>query len=273
MVNKMTQKLKPITPPIDPAKAHLYVARNGVGVESIFVHKDSVFSFMATYKDGNESHLFADGKKGNNGFNHSQDLTHEIIPETEAYGLDWSGVVSALWIAAIGMCMEKQHNLEDGDADFKLKALAILQEFERKSIQTRGVCIPEQKDDNKPEETAPTEEPREFVIGEMYEHSEFGTMQYVGNTSFGIICNMIFAPENIEINTKRFSALAAAEQLKKHIPAPKTNEIDVWLNIYDNNDYHAYVHLSKQDADDESDDGRIACLHFKRTFTEGEGLQ
>ena len=51
---------------------------------------------------------------------------------------------------------------------------------------------------------------------------------------------------------------------------PEEREVEFWVNVY--RDRIASPCLSKNQADGYADTGRIACLHFKRKFTVGEGL-
>ncbi len=52
---------------------------------------------------------------------------------------------------------------------------------------------------------------------------------------------------------------------------PKTVEVDVWLNIYEDSAC-SEVFTTKEGADLYGDDDRIACINIKRKVTEGEGL-
>jgi hypothetical protein len=45
----------------------------------------------------------------------------------------------------------------------------------------------------------------------------------------------------------------------------------VWVNVYEG-DWDAYTASSKEDADENAADGRIACIKVELDFEEGEGL-
>lgn len=45
----------------------------------------------------------------------------------------------------------------------------------------------------------------------------------------------------------------------------------VWVNVY-GDDWDAYTASSKEDADENAADGRIACIKVELDFEEGEGL-
>ena len=45
----------------------------------------------------------------------------------------------------------------------------------------------------------------------------------------------------------------------------------VWLNVY-RDDWDAYTAASKEDADENASDDRIACIKVELDFAEGEGL-
>jgi len=45
----------------------------------------------------------------------------------------------------------------------------------------------------------------------------------------------------------------------------------VWVNVY-GDDWDAYTAASKEDADENAADNRIACIKVKLDFEEGEGL-
>lgn len=54
------------------------------------------------------------------------------------------------------------------------------------------------------------------------------------------------------------------------IPAPRTIELDAWLNVY--RDGSICEHKTKEQADREAAKNRFACINLKRPVTEGEGL-
>ncbi len=51
---------------------------------------------------------------------------------------------------------------------------------------------------------------------------------------------------------------------------PKTVEISMWLNVYP--DGVQTTHTYRYDAEVNAKRDRIACIHIKRTVTEGEGI-
>jgi len=54
------------------------------------------------------------------------------------------------------------------------------------------------------------------------------------------------------------------------IVKPKTIELDFWINVYPNGCCAPYP--TRQQADEWAVDQRIACVNWKRTITEGDGL-
>ncbi len=46
--------------------------------------------------------------------------------------------------------------------------------------------------------------------------------------------------------------------------------VDGWLNVYPDDD--AYFYFTKEEADNGASDDRIACLHIRQKYEEGEGL-
>lgn len=128
---------------------------------------------------------------------------------------------------------------------------------------------------------AAEKEPIEFVVGEFYDWIDIWESSDSGRHEQPRIGKFI-AKNNanelvFDIEGYGFSVLDAGNPtLKKHILAPKEHEVDCYINIYyTNNDDHylGHLHKTRQHADKDADEDRIACLHFKRTFTEGEGLE
>jgi hypothetical protein len=158
----MTQNLKPITLPIDPAKAHLYVARNGVRVKSIEESEDYDYPHKITFKDRHWE-LFTPSGNVWNSSEDPYDLMDEIIPEPEAQERDWSEVIKKLHAVA-----ENFIEFDDGEAiiessRFQTYALAILQEFDRQCIQTNEP-VKQAADGWRPIEEAPRDGTR-VIIG------------------------------------------------------------------------------------------------------------
>lgn len=210
-------KTRPIQLPIDPKKT--YVAINGLKTTSIVdytkIRPDQKDPYNVFYEDGNSRWLYPDGTWKRNLLEcHKYDLISEVIPDEQPKKRDWSGVIQKLFEltgTAIAFSISEQ--------DYRRKALAILQEFDRKNmdgfmekkaeaeefrdklisqefdrqwIQTTHVCIAEEKDSNKPvcAENAPTETIKEnltvddFVVGELYEDRNAEVYHFIGKSKY-----------------------------------------------------------------------------------------
>ena len=81
---------------------------------------------------------------------------------------------------------------------------------------------------------------------------------------------------NLDYGNESWNTLPSLVEEEFYYPAPiyeepKTVEIDMWGNIYPDG---TIVFLNtKEEADSFKDPDRIACIHIKRTVTEGEGLE
>jgi hypothetical protein len=106
--------------------------------EIILCYSTDNYPYSVIYDDQNDEFITTHGSVHSIP-SHQYDLTHEIIPEPEAQGLDWSGVIKTLHDAAYKFHKRKVNDC--GDLEFKQDALAILQQFERECIQTTPLCI------------------------------------------------------------------------------------------------------------------------------------
>lgn len=95
-------------------------------------------SFTITFEDGYSTMVYLHNPNRNI-LNPSYDLTHEITPEPEAPGRDWSGVVNELACSAISSFKLVVGNFFNG-ATFKKQALAILQEFDAQNPPIQSNC-------------------------------------------------------------------------------------------------------------------------------------
>lgn len=55
------------------------------------------------------------------------------------------------------------------------------------------------------------------------------------------------------------------------INVPQKRTLDVWVNVYPNNEVFSYS--TKETADKLAGTHRLACIHIVREYEEGEGLQ
>lgn len=111
---------------------------------------------------------------------------------------------------------------------------------------------------------APIEE-LDLVIGEMYEMNgrcgnEIGKLIAFHDTEYVVL-----------EEERGFVIYEEREFIRKHTPKPVEREIEWWVNVYADS-FEPCVHFSKDEADTGADEGRVACLHIKRTFFVGEGL-
>lgn len=53
---------------------------------------------------------------------------------------------------------------------------------------------------------------------------------------------------------------------------PETRELDIWINIYPDS-LGEVCHSSKEEADRSAVYDRIACIHLRKTYKVGEGLE
>jgi hypothetical protein len=58
---------------------------------------------------------------------------------------------------------------------------------------------------------------------------------------------------------------------KVAINMPDNRDLDGWLNVYPDR-CHPRFHTSRESADANAFDNRIACIKIKQTYTVGEGL-
>jgi hypothetical protein len=55
------------------------------------------------------------------------------------------------------------------------------------------------------------------------------------------------------------------------VNVPEKRVIEFWRNVYQNNNFR-FDHPTKEQADRQAAWGRIACVHFRQEYVEGEGL-
>lgn len=327
----MTDKTQPIQLPIDPRKT--YISEFGCHVTEIRYEGNGMYTGLYHFPGSEVAGrcTFHDDGSVSGSWSPTNRLVAEIAPKTQPR--DFSQVLNKL-CDVFQLC----HLLSSGYGGFRVKALAILQEFDAQNkpesqVNEHSQCcqgcqceidmlieeiakffrmeeeqkpfdaminlkryleknyrkqwdkymgIPTQDDLDKIT-PPPTEEPIEWVVGELYEDSE------------GAVLEFVFDNRKKPLNDK-YSALAFRHQksgcimlfnkkgqhedvegwniIKKHTPKPVEHEIDCWFNVYLESD--GYVSLirneSKAEADMQELETRIACLHIKRTFVEGEGL-
>lgn len=289
-------KTKPLTLPIDPNKT--YVARNGVKTIGIVYDQKLKTNdpIHVQYSDGNIRWLYRDGSWGDKiNKQNAYDLIAEVIPDEQPKKVenkerDWSDVVEEL----LELAEKCRYFDESMEIKFKAGALAILQEFDRQHLtdksvgntteaidlqgnittenkeneaMSQNVTEPTTKDSSEVESVGKTDE-LELVIGEMYEDTYYlGVIFYIGinpvDKGFKIFVDSNGDSHNINEDY-------LAEHIRKHVPKPVEREIEFWVNIYPIGRPCAWN--LKTDADRCAGKDRIACLHIKRSFVDGEGL-
>lgn len=122
------------------------------------------------------------------------------------------------------------------------------------------------------EETKSTEQPKEWVIGELYENKDGDVLEFLG---FNRHRKDIYPYVFINVESGFIVHHIKGEIIKNHAPKPVEHTIEYWINVYGSSRNGATAWQSKYAADANNDEcihRRIACLHIKRKFVEGEGL-
>ncbi len=245
----MTQKLIPVKLPIDPAKAHLYVARNELGVRSITPNHTGEY-LCIQYLNNLSIRATNKGEATEEGID-GYDITHEIVEEETItkFAEEWNTLVNNF---TGGKLTSNQ---------FQESAVRILKISEGSQPATD---INQSLTGKNEEMSQPVTDDRNYQ----------GCMADLGDLLENVIGNITGKLSGEEL--KGYVQRAYPQEWEKY-NKPKEHTIELWVNInklpQSGGDIGCGgVHTSRKAADQYGGEYRIACLHFTRTFTEGEGL-